>query len=158
MAARGAKIVISAQQNGKFQEGYIEGTPKPGVCLEVKTFFYQEGKHLYRVFQPGADGDRRPVIVLLEDDLQGKTIDDAYATLTRCFVYYPQMGDELNMLFQNQSGTTDDHAAGEVLMIDNSTGLLIATTGTPESEPFINMVAVTDPAADFLNPCLYTGH
>lgn len=160
MAARGSKVIISANPQGKFLEGVVQGTPKPGTVMEIVTPFYQNGRHLWRAFAPsgGSDGDKRVVAVLLEDDLQGKLITDAYVTLTRCFLYVPQAGDELNMLLQNLSGTADDHAAGEMLMVDNGTGMLIASAGTPESEPFMLLEAVTDPTSDTLAPCLYTGY
>lgn len=157
MAARGKKVIISSVPQGKMLEGIISGTPKPGTCLEIMTPFYQGGKHLYRVYQPGTDGERRCVYVLLEDDLQGFGLDVAYETLKRCFVYVPIAGEELNMLCSDVSGTGDDHTALETMIIDTGTGKLIATTGSPESEPFQLLVTITDPTADFYAPCMYTG-
>ena len=49
--------------------------------------------------------------------------------------------------------------AKKILIVDDGTGLLIATTGSPEIEPFMNMSVVTDPTgADFLNHVMYTGY
>lgn len=158
MAARGTKIIISAQPQGKFMEGIIQGTPKPGTVLEIVTPFYQGGRHLWRAFETGQDGDKRIIAVLTEDDLQGKLITDAYVTLTRCFIYVPIAGEELNMLIANLAGTADDHAAGEMLMVDNGTGMLVASAGTPESEPFMLLEAITDPTADVHAPVMYTGY
>ena len=158
MAARGTKVIIEANPQGKFMEGIVQGTPKPGTVMEIVTPFYQGGRHLWRAFETGQDGDKRVIAVLLEDDLQGKLISDAYVTLTRCFLYVPIAGEELNMLLADVSGTADDHAAGEMLMVDNGTGKLVASAGTPESEPFQLLEAVTDPTADTLAPCMYTGY
>lgn len=158
MAARGNKILISPEPKGTFQECIVQGTPKPGTVMEIITPFYQGNRHLMRVYQPGTDGLRRPIAVLLEDDLQGKTIDDAYVTLTRGMVYYPVAGEELNMLYADVAGTTDDHPALELAIVDSGTGKLVATTGSPQSEPFELLEAVNDPTGDFLAPVMYTGY
>lgn len=62
------------------------------------------------------------------------------------------------MLLLNIAGTADDHALGELLMVDNGTGKLIATTGTPECEPFVLLEAVTDPVADTLAWTMFSGY
>jgi hypothetical protein len=95
---------------------------------------------------------------LREDDLQGRTSSDAYAAGERCFLFTPRAGDELNLLVANLSGTADDHAVGEMLIVDDGTGLLIATTGTPETEVAILLEAITDPTADTLAWCRWTGY
>lgn len=158
MASRGNKVIITAQPQGQKLEGVISGTPKPGTVMEIQTVYYQGNRHLWRVYQPGTDGERRVIAVLLEDDYQGKTMDDAYVDGTRGFLYVPQAGEELNMRLKDVSGTADDHTALEMLIVDTGTGLLIATTGSPESEPFQILQTVTDPTADFLAPCMYTGY
>lgn len=158
MAARGNTIVISAEPQGKSLEGYISGTDKPGVVMEILTPFYRGGLHLWRAYQPGTDGDRRIIAVLCEDWNQGKTINDAYVTLTPCRLYTPIAGEELNMRFLDVSGTADDYLVGGLCIVDSGTGKLVATTGTPESEPFVILEAQTDPVADFLAPCMYTGY
>jgi len=43
-------------------------------------------------------------------------------------------------------------------MVDDGTGKLIATTGTPESEPFVLLETVTDPTADTLAWTMYSGY
>ena len=157
--ALGKEIIVSADPKGVFLEGIIEGTPKPGTCMQIKAGTAMVGgRFTYEVYNPGADGEQRPVIVLLPDQLQGRLATDAYVTGTRGFMYCPAMGEELNMLVANISGTADDHTIGEVLMIDNSTGLLVTTTGSPEMESFICLEAATDPTADALLLCMYTGH
>lgn len=158
MAARNETIVLSADPKGVFIEGYVSGTPKPGTMMEVQTPFHKDGVHLWRVYQPGTDGERRPVVILREDILQGKGVGDAYVSGSRCFLYAPAMGEELNVLYKNVAGTADDLAAGTLLIADSGTGLFIATTGTVESEPFLSLAAITDPTADELVPALYTGY
>ncbi len=154
--AKGNEIIVSAQPKGVFLEGTVSGTPKPGTVMEVSAVA-TNGTKTFRVYQPGTDGDRRPIYVLLPDHLQGKLATDAYVSGDRCFVYCPVMGEELNMLVADVSGTGDDHAVGDVMMVDTGTGKLIVTTGSPESEPFILLEASTDPTADALLWCAYTG-
>ena len=61
------------------------------------------------------------------------------------------------MLLQDVAGTGDSHAIGDRFIVDNGTGKLIATTGTPESEPFILMETVAAPTADALAHVIFTG-
>ena len=157
MAIRGNKIMITAEPKGMKADAIIEGTPKPGVCVTVKTPFYQGNLHLVEPFNRGADGDRAEIAILLEDELQGKTYNDAYVTLNICKIYYPAPGEMFNMWFQNVAGTADDVAAGDYMIVDDGTGQLLVTTGSPEREPFKALGAITDPTADTLLPVLYTG-
>lgn len=157
--ARGKEIIVSADPKGVFLEGIISGTPKPGTCMQVKAATAMVGgRFTYEIYAPGTDGDQRPVIVLLPDSLQGRLATDAYVTGTRGFLYCPAPGEELNMLMLDIAGTADDHAIGDILMIDSGTGQLIITTGSPEMESFICLETAVDPAADALLLCMYTGH
>ena len=158
MAARGNAIMISAEPEGKTLSGVISGTPKPGTVMEIETPFYRGNNHLWRVYQPGTDGERRIIAVLLEDHHQGFGVDDAYVTGKPGRLYVPKPGEMLNMRFLDVAGTADDYTAGGMCIVDSGTGKLLATTGTPESEPFQILEAVTDPTADFLAPCMYTGY
>lgn len=158
MASRGNKVILSAHPAGKFAEGTIYGTPKPGIVLSIKTPFYEGGWHLWEPFTP-ASGHKRLIAVLLEDDLLGGTLDTAFVSGTRCKIYYPQMGDELNMLIADLAGTGADntHAALEQLMVQTATGKLIADS-SGESEPFTLLEAVTTTTTDAHAPVVYTGH
>ena len=157
--AKGNEIVVSAEPMGRFLEGTVDGTPKPGTVMEIVPATEPTGgRHKWRVYQPGTDGEQRLIAVLLPDHLQGKTATDAYVDETRCFLYCPVAGEELNMLFADVAGTADDVAIGDVMIVDTGTGKLIATTGSPESEPFIALETVTDPTADHLVHCMYTGY
>jgi len=160
---RGTGIIVTADPQGVFMEGYIatSNTPKPGTVMQCDySVALVGGRHTFKVFDADADGGRpkSPLWVLLEDHLSGKTYDTAYAAGDRCFLYCPKPGEELNMLLLDVSGTGDDHTKGEVLIVDDTTGKLIATTGSPETEPFVLLETVTDPTADTLAWVQYTGY
>lgn len=160
---KGNEILISAEPNGRFLEGIVYGTPKPGTCMQIKAATEMvNGRFTWEVFNADADGNQRLVAVLLPDALQGKTFDDAYASGDRCFLYCPLPGDELNMLVTDiNTGTSDTFAIGDLLMIDDGTGKLIDTTGSPESESFICLETYADPTStqtDFWLHCMFTGY
>lgn len=160
--ARGNCIIVSSEPQGKFMEGYIATgeTPKPGTILQRDpTVALKGGRHTYKIFA-GSDGENPlgPLYILLNDYLRGGDVATAYAAGDRCFLYTPVAGEEFNLLVKNIDGTGDDHALGEKLMVDGGTGMLIATTGTPENEPFQLLEAITDPTADTLAWVIYSGH
>lgn len=156
--ASGTKIVVTPNPKGVFKEGIISGTPKPGTLMQIKAATEPiNGSFTYEVYNPDSDGDRRAIIVLDVDDLQGKTATDAYVDGDRCFMYCPLMGEELNMLLEDVGGTGDDHAIGAMLMGDDGTGKLLAES-SPQAEPFQVLETITDPVADTLTHCMYTGY
>ena len=54
-------------------------------------------------------------------------------------------GDELNMLVRAAgTATSDSQAIGDLYIVDDGTGLLVATSSGEESEPFICMETVSD--------------
>lgn len=155
---RGSRIIVSADPQGKYLEGVVSGTPKPGIMMEIKiSVAMVGGRFTWQAFQPGTNGQRRLVAILLEDDLQGKLASDAYVDGTRCKMYVPLPGEEMNILLKDIAGTGDDHAAGETVIADTGTGKFIATTGSPQSEPFRLLETITDPVADTLAWASYTG-
>jgi hypothetical protein len=159
--ARGNCVVVSAEPGGRFEEGIMATgqTPKPGVVMQKDpTAALQGGRHVYTPYNRDADGDRPmgAVWILREDYLQGKGLDDAYAAGDRCFLYSPLAGEELNMRVLDVAGTGDDVAAGALLSVDDGTGKLVATTG--ETEMFRALEGVTDPVADTVLWCEYTGY
>jgi hypothetical protein len=153
-------IVLSAAPAGRFLEGYVYGTPKPGTIMEVRSTEPKNGRHTWQAYNPGADGDRPigPFAILLEDALQGKTVDDAFVSGTYCRLYCPIPGDEVLLLMKNIAGTSDAFAIADKIIIDDGTGKGIATTGTPETEPFVVMETVAAITADTLVHVMYTGH
>ena len=159
--AQGNEIVLSGEPRGRFYEGIIASgeTPKPGTVMQIQAAVEPIGGRLtWEMFDAGADGDQRLIAVLLPDQLQGKMATDAYAAGDRCFLYIPLPGDELNMLVSNISGTSDSFAIGDLLMVNDGDGELIATTGSPESESFIVMETVAALTADTLVHCMFTGY
>ncbi len=158
--AEGNNILLNdITAKGVYLEGIIDGALKPGTIMELKDAVAAiNGRFTWRRYQSGTDGDRQIIAVLLPDKLQGKIATDAYSDGSRCFMYVPQAGEQLNVLVDDISGTGDDHAIGDLFIVDTETGRLIATTGDPESEPFQCMEVVTDPEADTLVHCIYTGY
>lgn len=158
--AQGNEIVVSANARGRKKEGILNGALQPGVCVEVSAGVEPvSGEHDWSVFNAAADGDQRLVTVLDRDHNQGKLATAAYVDNDRCFLYCPLPGDELNMLVANIAGTGDTFAIGDILMIDDGTGKLIATTGSPESESFIVMETIaTALTVDTLVHCMFTGY
>lgn len=154
--ARGNRIVVNPDAKGMYEWGYIATAESPGTIFQRDaSVALKHGKHSYKVYQPGADGEN-PLggyWVLVENLYEGKTSTTAYAAGDFAKLYSPRMGDELNLLIANIAGTADDHALNEKLMVDHSTGKLIATTGTPEDEVAQLLEAITDPTADTLAWC-----
>lgn len=162
--AKGNKIVVSAYPRGIFSEGTLKTgiTPKPGTIMQidVSAGIDSNGKFTFELYDADADGGRPigPLYVLLPDENAGMTATGTYTDSARCFLYTPLPGEELNCLVADVSGTGDDHAVGEMLIVDKGTGELNATTGTPESEPFMLLETITDPTADTLAHVIYTGY
>lgn len=161
--ARGARIVVTAEPKGQFVQGYVGAglTPKPGTCVQVQAATaLKGGRETWELYNADADGGRPkgPFIILLEDYLQGKQASEAYAAGDFAFGYVPLPGDELNLLLGDVAGTADDHTKGEMLIVDDTTGKFVATTGTPETEVAQLKETVTDPVADTLAWCVWTGY
>lgn len=160
--ARGNCIVVSSEPQGKHMEGILGAgiTASPGVILQIDySIALKGGRHTFKLFNRGADG-KRPAggyWVLREDYLQGKPVTSTYAAGERVFLYAPMRGEELNLLLGDVAGTGDTHAVGEMLMVDDTTGKLVASTGTPETEVATLKEAVTAPVADTLAWCQWNG-
>lgn len=157
--ARGNEIVLTAK--GRFMEGIISGTPLPGTIMQLKAATaLVGGRPTYEVFNGSADGERTAIYVLDRDWGQGKTVDNAYVDGQRGFLYAPAMGDELNVRVSAAgTGTGDAIAIGDKFIVDDGTGLLVATTGGPEAEPFQAMESESDvTSTGTLIHCVYTGY
>lgn len=169
--ARGNEIVVTADPKGHFEEVIVSGTPKPGTVMEFKhgTALSGDGKWTFEpagttaasgVQGMSGDGVRLPIAVLtnLIGAERGLTNDDARTSGTREMLYFPVPGEELNMIIENQSGTADDFAIGDKLIVDDGTGKLLISAGSVESEPFICLETLTDLTADNLTWVKYTGY
>ena len=162
---KGSRVLITGEPKGRFFEGPLStsGTPKPGTLMQIKaaTAIDGNGHFTFTEYDRDADGERPagPLFVLLEKG-EDYTYDDAYADEDHCFVYCPLTGDELNMLWSAAgTGSSDAVAVGDLAIADDGTGLLVATTGTVESEPFVACEALTDvESTGTMCHCMYTGH
>lgn len=154
--ARGNKIIVTADPNGKFDEGTITDTSKPGMFVEVVpgTAMTRGGRPSFRARSLAA-GAIGPVAILLEDDLQGFTADTAYVANKPCRVYWPEAGDQLNAVVGDVAGTADDVAIGDKFGINNA-GKLIANSSYA-SAPFQALETKTDPTADYRLWVLFMG-
>jgi hypothetical protein len=150
---RGNRIVVNPDAKGMYEWGYITTAEYPGTVFQRDpTVALKHGKHTYKVYQPGTDGEN-PVggyWVLIEDLYQAKTNVTQYAAGDLAKLYSPRMGDELNLLVGDVAGTGDVHLAGEKMMLDTGTGKLIVTTGSPEDEVAQLLEAIAAPVADVL--------
>lgn len=165
---KGTKIIVSANPRGVFEHVYVTGTPKPGTVMEIDPAVEPKGGlFTYEVYGAQAasggkfvtnDGDRKAIAVLLEDDAQGKTYNDAYTTGTLGRIYWPAMGEQLNMIFQVQAGTSDTFAIGDEMMVDDGTGKLIAADSNAEAHPFTCLETEATPLdADEWKWCRFNG-
>lgn len=152
-------IIHTSNPRGVTEEIIISGTPKPGTCMTIKAAVEPIGnKFNYEVFNDSADGVQNEVAILLEDELTGRLVTEAWAADQTARVYFPIMGEQFQMLLKNIAGTGDAFAIGDKLIIDDGTGLLIATTGTPEMEPFVVIETQVALTADTLVLVRYTGN
>jgi len=163
---KGTRILISAPTRGVYEDVIVHGTPKPGTCMEMVPATEPIGG-IFEYAAYGtqgasgdkfvtADGNRKCVAVLLERDQDASIYSDAYVDGDRGRVYFPAMGEELNMLVANQSGTGDSFAIADELMIDDGTGTLLAVS-SPEAAPFTVRETVAALTADAWVRCRFNG-
>jgi len=157
--AKGTQIIVTAEPRGVREEGFISGTPKPGTVVQIKEETADVGgRFTWEVYDADADGNQRMIAVLLPKDLEGGLETAAYVNGDRCFVYFPLPGETLNMLYKAVAGTSDNFKIGDILMVDDSSGKLIHTTGSPESEPFVCLETVSAISSDTLTWSMFTGY
>lgn len=156
---KGSMILVTPNPGGRFIEGRVKAstTVYPGTHLQISSYDEVSGRPEFTLWDGTADGERDIDYVALDDPLQGRIHSTAYSGGENVRVYCPEQGDELNMALQDVAGTADAHTAGEKLIVDKGTGELIATTGTPESEPWRLLEDVAAPTARTWAWCRYTG-
>lgn len=157
MAARTNQVIISSELRGQLGWGYLNAAMTPGICLQLIDAFYQSNQHRWRKWNY-ATGERGLICVLLEDELRGRDLTIEWVSGSLARIYVPSAGEELNMLKSDESGTGDDVVETSRLIVEQGTGGLLLTTGSPESEPFMSIGALTDPTASEHIPCIYTGY
>lgn len=157
---KGSVILLAAHPRGLFMEGTMYGTPYPGTVMTIKAATEPvSGRYTWEPYNRDADGNRSLIAVLLEG-FHGAAYNTIYATGERARLYIPMPGEELNMLVSAAgTGTSDAIAIGDLLIPVDGTGLLIATTGSPEIEPFMSLETQTDVASGgTLTHCVFTGY
>lgn len=145
---RGSEIIVSAHPQGKFLEGVITDASKPGTIMEiVPGFVLQGGRQGYRA-STTTTGSSREILVLREDNLQGKTVNDAYVPNTRGFLYAPLAGEDINVLTASEPGTgsVDTFKVGALLGV-NSSGFAVPNSSYT-STPFTSQEYLTQSPAD----------
>lgn len=153
--SKGNEIIVSSDPKGKFLEGVVSGTPKPGTIMEIKNSAMASGRPTWQAWSK-ASGATGLIAVLLADDLQGLTNSTAYVSGTRCRLYVPVPGEELNLLVADVAGTADDVAIGALFGVETTTGKLKANSSYA-APCFTAMEVITDPAADYLMWVTYNG-
>lgn len=152
-------IILSGDPQGRFHEGTITGTPKPGTIMQIDVSegINDNGRFTWEAFNRSADGDfpAGPLAILLPK-MEGNELT-AYVTGDHGYLYTPAEAEEFNLLLADVAGTADDHVFGELLMVDDGTGKLIAETGSPEHVPFMLCEDVTNPTADQLVHVIFRG-
>lgn len=164
--ARGNEIIVTADPKGQFAELYVKAgqTIYPGMIVQKDlATALVGGRESVIVYDADADGGRPKggtfyVATNLLGAMAGRGTTTQIPAGEKEMFYSPRAGEELNLLLLNIAGTADDHTIGEVLIVDDTTGKLIATTGSPETEVAVLKETVTDPTADTLAWCEWTGY
>lgn len=159
--ARGNRIVVNPDAKGAYEWGYVATAEYPGTIMQLNaSVALKGGKHTWVPYNRDADGNRPggPFAVIVEDLHQGKAATAAHTAGEICKMYIPLPGDELNLLFGNASGTGDDIAVNDLMIVDDGTGKIIETTGSPETEVCVALEAIVDPVADQLLWVRWTGY
>ena len=156
-------IVLTAAPAGRFLEGILNDDAGngvyPGSGMEIDAAVEPVGgRHTWQAYS-GTTGHRKLISILLENEIIGKICTDAISDGQRIRMYCPIPGDELLVLVSaTGTGTGDAQAIGDKLILANG-GTFIATTGTPEAEPFEVMETLTDVvAAGTLTHVIFTGN
>lgn len=162
--ARGNSIIVTANPRGVFTEGIVGAsfTPSPGQIVQIDiSEALVGGRHTFEAVNLDADGGnpKGAYYVVLEDALQGKTVEDEYAAGERIFLYTPVAGEELNLRWDDtDTGTsTNDLTKGTIGIVQDVTGNIIATAGTPEDEVCMLLEDVSNLDGDTLGWSIWQG-
>ena len=165
---KGTRILITSKPRGVFEDVYVNGTPKPGTVMEIDAAIEPiGGVFQYQAYGVTAassgqyvtnDGDRKDIPVLLERDQDGGIYSDAYVSGEMGRVYWPAMGEQVNMLIKDVSGTGDTFTIGEELMVEDGSGKLLTADSDAEAHPFTLLETIaTAPTADHVRWCRFNG-
>lgn len=161
-----AKTIVrtAPDPRGRFIEGILDsiggGTVLPGTLVTPKNVALAGGRHTWEQYNRDANGNRALICVVREFAEFGRGVDDPYADGERMLLYVPVPGDELLVrVGAAGTGTGDALTIGQYLIVVDGTGHCIATTGSPESEPFVVMEQVDDVVAGgTLVDVMFTGY
>lgn len=164
----GNKIILSSPF-GQPKEGTVSGTPKPGTVGQIKSSGTVLGKRpTYEVYSPvsltpsiGGDGAPGPLFIFTEDTLQGFSYSTAYVDGKRCFLWAPNVGDEVNVRRADVAGTSSARevvTVGEKFLVVQGTGLIssvaVGVVASPVSYPFQALEAIDAQPAEMLIACM----
>lgn len=113
------------------------------------------GRGTWQVSQLTTGAKQLPLAILLEDDNQGAIFSTAYVSGTRCRMYVPIGGEEINMLLGDVSGTGDIVTIGDLFGIETATGKIKANSSYT-STPFQAMESLAALTADAWVYCQVT--
>ena len=155
-------ILLSASPVGRFLEGQLTAGAsglKPGHAMQIDVSEDEIGGRLCWEAYDGTSGHRKLIAILLENEMIGKTCEDAIDADQKIRMYCPIPGDELLVRVSAAgTGTGDAQAIGDKLILATG-GTFIATTGAPEAEPFEVMEEIDDvTAAGDLVHVIFTGN
>ncbi len=114
---------IMLKCKGHWEEGYLDTVGTPGMHVQLAA----DGKW---DLSPAAIGELvkgGALAVLREDDLQGKTITDAYAIGDRALLYHPLPGDHLGLFVKTGANIAVND---KIVPEGGGTGLWIEGAGT----------------------------
>lgn len=154
MAKKGNKIVLPQIKRGVEFECTVSGALKPGTCVQIQTSagIDDNGRLTVEAANPGSDGAALDDSLMVLDHMHewGQAADQAYADGDPGRVYVPAVGERLNVLFRDVTGTGESFAFGDLVGIQDSTGLIIADSAFAFL-PFKVLSALSAITADTLN-------
>ncbi len=117
------RIVLRGRDEG-YGEGRCDEAMSPGMAIELAADGdYDQVQATQAEALKGVAG----LIILIEDSMQGKTVDDAYAADDVIFFYHPVNGEIINILVKSGEAI----AVGDTLVVEAAgSGLFVEAAGT----------------------------
>lgn len=130
-----ATIRLSSATPKIWEEGIIGDTSMPGTIMEMTPgTALSNGRPTWR-HSTKTTGAARGICVLLEDNIQGFLPGTAYVAGKRGFLYWPEPGEELNLILGDVGGTAGAVTIGDLFGVNSTAGTLIANSSYA-SAPF----------------------
>lgn len=137
-----ATIRLSSATPKIWEEGTIGDTSYPGTIMEMTPATpLTNGRATFR-HSTKTTGSARGICVLLEDNPQGFLPGVAYVAGKRGFLYWPEPGEELNLILGDLGGTAGAVTQGDLFGVNSTAGTLIANSSYA-SAPFQSMETLT---------------